>query len=230
MCFSAAASIAGGVVISGFGVITEKQNLKPEQRLFAGVPFIFALQQFAEGVVWLTLRSSGYTEIQGIATHIFLGIALVVWPSLIPIAMLLMEKSKDRRFVLAGLTAIGAAVSIYNAFSLFHYQVTPQIQSLHIVYIDNFPTTFAIIPIFYVMSTVLPLFVSSVKRMWIMGGMILISLAVTVVFFSEFLTSVWCFFAAILSMMVYWILQGAPVVNKIGSKVTQTTEPVHRQA
>jgi hypothetical protein len=229
MCFSAAASIAGGVVISGVGVITEKQNLKPEQRLFASVPLIFALQQFAEGVVWLTLRSAGHTEIQGIATHIFLGIALVVWPSLVPIAMLLMEKSKDRRFGLTGLAAVGAVVSIYNAFSLFHYQVTPQIQSLHIVYMDNFPTTFAMIPVLYVVSTVLPLFVSSVKRMWMMGTMILISLVVTVIFFIEFVTSVWCFFAAILSVMIYWILQGAPVVNKIGSKVTRTTEPVHRQ-
>jgi hypothetical protein len=214
MCFSAAASIAGGVVISGVGVITEKQNLKPEQKLFASFPLIFGVQQFAEGVVWLTLSSAGNAGIQGIATHVFLGIALVAWPSAVPLSMLLMEKSKDRRFVLIGLAPIGALVSIYNAFSLLHYQVTPQIQGFHIVYIDNFPTTFAMIPVFYVVSTVLPLFVSSVKRMWILGMMILISLAVTIIFFSEFLTSVWCFFAAMLSVMIYWILQGAPLGTK----------------
>lgn len=216
MCFSAAASIASGAILSGVGVMTERVGGRPGQRLFATVPLIFALQQFAEGVVWLTLKSAGYTDIQGIATHIFLGIALVVWPALVPVSMLMMEKAKEKRLVLTGLIVIGAAVSLYNAFSLVHYQVTPQIQGFHILYVDNFPTSFAMIPVLYGLATVLPLFISSMQRMWIMGTMILISLAVSIIFFSQFVTSVWCFFAAILSVMIYWILQGASLVNKTG--------------
>jgi len=211
MCFSAVASFAGGAVISGVGVAAEKESKKPGQRFFASVPFIFALQQFAEGTVWLTLKSERFGGLQNVGAYTFLIAALIVWPFVVPLSMYLMEKEKDRKILLIGLLVMGSIVSIYNVYSLINYQVTPQIQNSHIIYVDNFPSSLGIVPVLYVISTVIPLFVSSVKRMWLFGGTIVISLVVTIIYFTEYLTSVWCFFAAILSVMIYWILKGSKI-------------------
>jgi len=207
MCFSAAASFAGGVVISAVGVATVRKARKPTQRLFAGMPLLFGLQQLAEGVLWVTLRSSGHGWLQDAATYVFLVAALVIWPVMIPLSMWFMEEAKKRRKILAGLTVTGGALSLLYAFCLISYDVAPQISGFHMQYVDEFPKTLVTVAsFFYPVSTVAPLFVSSVRRMWLLGILITVSYLVTGVFFAQYLTSVWCFFAALASVVVYWIL------------------------
>ncbi|MBN1643692.1 MAG: hypothetical protein JW856_02580 [Dehalococcoidales bacterium] len=202
--------MAGGAVISAIGIATLTKAEKPAQKLFAGIPLLFGLQQFAEGVLWTTLKSGKYDALQNITTYIFLITALVVWPVMIPLSMWLMEEVKRRKKILIGLLITGGALSLFYAFCLIAYNVAPQIQSFHIQYIDDFP----VIPvriafIFYVVSTIAPLFVSSVRRMWLFGVLITVSYIVTAIFFSQYLTSVWCFFAALISISIYWILRGS---------------------
>jgi hypothetical protein len=207
MCFSAGASFAAGVVLSTFGVATQRKVRKPAQRFFAGIPLLFGFQQFAEGVLWVTLRSGGHDLLQNAATYIFLITALVIWPVMIPLSMWFMEEVKKRKKILAGLILIGGIVSLYYTFCLISYNVTPQIKSFHIQYIDEFPRALVDIAYsFYVVSTVVPLFVSSVRWMWLLGILIAVSYFVTIIFFTHYLTSVWCFFAALSSVVIYWIL------------------------
>ena len=207
MCFSAAASFAGGAVVSAVGIATTRKARKPSQRLFAGIPLLFGLQQFAEGVLWITLKSGGHDLFQNAATYIFLITALVIWPVMIPLSMWFMEEVKKRKKILACLTAAGGIVSLFYIISLITYDVTPRINGFHIQYIDNFPGTFVNIAyVFYLASTIVPLFVSSVRRMWLFGALIIASYFVTIVFFAQYLTSVWCFFAALISVVIYWIL------------------------
>jgi hypothetical protein len=218
MCFSAGASFAGGIVISAIGVATLGKVSKPAQKLFAGIPLLFGFQQFAEGVLWVTLRSGGHERLQNAAAHIFLITALVIWPVMIPLSMWLMEEVKKRRKILAGLMVTGGILSLFYAFCLISYNVTPQIQGFHIQYIDEFPRTLVDIAfIFYLASTIAPLFVSSVKRMWLFGILITVSYLVTSIFFSQYLTSIWCFFAALISVVIYWVLSGSQ------SKTSQLT-------
>lgn len=207
MCFSAQASLTSGAVLSAIGVITLRQTWKPEQKLFASIPLLFGIQQFAEGILWITLKSGRYAHLENVAAHIFLVAALVVWPVMIPTSIWLMEREKRKKKILAVLMGLGGVLSLFYAFCLLFFNVTPQVQSFHIVYIDSFPIFFAGIAfLFYVATTVIPLFVSSVKRMWLFGILISVSLVVTGIFFQEYLTSVWCFFAAGLSITIYWVL------------------------
>ncbi|MCK5601071.1 hypothetical protein KAR91_04325 [Candidatus Pacearchaeota archaeon] len=207
MCFSAEASFATGVVISAVGIATLRKVRKPEQRLFAVIPLLFGFLQFTEGVLWITLRSGRHDWLQNAAAYIFLITALVIWPVMIPLSMWFMEKVKKRKKILAILMVTGGILSIYYAFCLISYNVTPQINRFHIQYIDEFPTTLVgIAYLFYMVSTVAPLFVSSVRWMWLFGIMIMVSYIVTGIFFTHYLTSVWCFFAALSSVMIYWIL------------------------
>jgi len=208
MCFSAGASFAGGIIISAVGVATVRKVSKPTQRLFAGIPLFFGFQQFAEGVLWATLRSGGHEWLQNAATYIFLITAMVIWPVMIPLSMWFMEEAQKRKKILAGLIVTGGILSLFYAFCIVSYNVTPQINGFHIQYIDEFPKTLVTIAsFFYPASTVAPLFVSSVRRMWLFGIVITVSYLVTGIFFAQYLISVWCFFAALISVMIYGMLR-----------------------
>jgi hypothetical protein len=216
MCFSAQASFTSGAVISAMGVATVMKNKTPEKRLFAAIPLIFGFQQFAEGVLWLTLRSGGNAWLQNAATHLFLIAALVIWPVMAPLSMWIMEQSRHRKRILMGLTAAGGILALYYAFCLISYHVVPEIQSFHIQYNDDFPMNLVQAAFYvYLLSTITPLFVSSVRRMWLFASLIAVSCVVTGIFYAQYLTSVWCFFAAAMSIAIYWILSASPAEAKV---------------
>jgi hypothetical protein len=207
MCFSAGASFAGGIIISAIGVITIKKVHKPSQIVFACIPLFFGFQQIAEGVVWLTVPVPEYAGMQKIATYIFQTRALVIWPVMIPFSVLHMEKSKKKKKVLYMLLIVGAILSIYYSFCLLVFNVNPQIKGYHVQYNTNFPVLLTTIAfIIYLAVTITPLFVSSIKRTHLMAILMTFSCLVTAIFFKQYLTSVWCFFAALISGVVFWIL------------------------
>jgi urea transporter len=209
MCFSAGASFAGGAVISALGVASQTQVSKPAQRLFAVIPFFFGFQQFAEGVLWVTLGSGKYPVLQDVVTYIFLVTALIIWPSMVPLSIRVMEEKIMRKKILAVILTTGCLLSCFYAFCLVYYDIFPRINAFHIEYVYNVPQIFMSIAfVFYLITTITPFFISSVKRMWVFGILIAVSCIVTGIFFSQYLTSVWCFFAAIISIIIYWILRG----------------------
>ena len=54
MCFSASANFVGSAVLGAIGVATLTE-VKHRRELFAAMPLLFALHQFTEGFVWLSL-------------------------------------------------------------------------------------------------------------------------------------------------------------------------------
>ena len=75
MCFSTSASFAAGITLTVIGVASIKKVKDPSQFLFASIPFLFGVQQFAEGVLWLTIPNSELLTIKKIFTSIFLFFA-----------------------------------------------------------------------------------------------------------------------------------------------------------
>jgi len=208
MCFSPEASFAGGIIISTIGVATVKKVHKPSQLVFASIPLFFGIQQIAEGFLWLTLPYSEYEGIQKISAYIFLVMAQLLWPLMIPASVLLMEKDKTREKILKILLALGLSLSLYYAFCLLFFNVNPQIMDYHILYKTDFPKSLRM-PAFitYLVVTITPLFISTVKRTNLLGTLMFLSCLVTALFFTQYLTSVWCFFAALISGVIYWILK-----------------------
>jgi hypothetical protein len=216
MCFSAEASFAGGVIISAIGIATVTKVHKPSQIVFASIPLFFGMQQIVEGSLWLTLPLPEYIHLQKIGTYIFLIMADFLWPSMIPLSVLLMEKKKNKRMILKILLGMGIALSLYYAYCLLTYNVTPQIMGYHILYNTTFPK-FLSMPAFiiYLIVTITPLFISSIQRTHLMGILMFFSCLVTAIFFTQYLTSVWCFFAALISGVIFWILKDAKSAFKL---------------
>jgi hypothetical protein len=207
MCFSAAASFGAGVVLSAIGIAAIKKVEHPTHILFASIPLIFAVQQIAEGFLWLSLPNIAYTKAQVYFTYIFVFFAQVVWPIWVPIAILLLEKEASRKRFQRVLVAAGLLVGCYLGYCLFNYPVQASIEGYHIKYKVNFPAVPRNIGIaLYAMATILPPFFSHIKRMWMLGVAILISYIISEIFYEQYLLSVWCFFASVISLSIYMIM------------------------
>lgn len=215
MCFSAGASFAGGALITAAGILTIRKNSDPSRRVFASMPLIFGVQQISEGFVWVALQSPGHDLMLKIATLVFLFAAVVLWPSFVPASVLLMEKLKRRRQFIFPFLAVGILVSAYYGIGLLTRVVTPVISSHHIRYTSDFPKQWALFAFAgYLLATLFPLFISSRKHMWILGLLITFSCLLTGIFYKEFLTSVWCFFAAVISIVIYFIISADSEAKK----------------
>jgi hypothetical protein len=187
--------------------------------LFASIPLVFSVQQVSEGVLWLALQNSKFEPLAPLATYLFLFFAQVLWPVWVPYSMLLLEKRKRRRVICKILVGIGVIVSAYLAFCLLKFPPEARIMGYHISYGQDF--TIPLSPyggLLYAVATIVPPFFSSVRRMWLLGLLIFISYIITLVFYTDYIVSVWCFFAAIISISIYGIMLGVYKSNDRFSK------------
>ena len=209
MCFSAVASFSASVVLGVVGIITVKEvNLK-SQLAFACIPFLFSFQQFTEGVLWLSLSHKELAFLQPISTYLFLIFAQIVWPTWVPLSIMFLEKDEKRKKVFYIVSGIGILFSLYLTYCFLFYNVRSEISKNHIEYTLEFPHSkylLWIIGLFYFIPTVVSTFISSVKRMQILGTTILLSCVLTRLFTLKYFISLWCFFAAIVSVLILLIM------------------------
>lgn len=230
MCFSPEASFTSGVILSAVGIAALKKIQVPSQTAFASIPLVFGVQQIAEGFVWMSFEEPAFAFAQNAGMYTFLFVARVLWPVLMPFAVLRMEEeggliSEDRgqkseirvrKKIFQILIGMGSVVAIYYSYCLLFLNVAPNISGHHVQYISDFPESLAV-PVFfiYAVAGIAPMFVSSIQRMRAFGVLMFVSCLITGVFYLEFLTSVWCFFAALTSLMIIWILQGTRTVRSL---------------
>jgi hypothetical protein len=134
--------------------------------------------------------------------------AQVLWPIMIALSVLLMEENRRRKRILWTLLAMGLTLSSYYAYCLTFYKVSPKIMGYHIQYTTDFPESLSMFAFtVYLIATITPLFVSSIKKTHFLGILMSASCLVTAIFFTQYFTSVWCFFAALMSGVIFWILR-----------------------
>jgi len=207
MCFSAGASFTAGVLLTAVGSETVRKVHKPSQIALAGIPVFFAAQQFAEGALWLTVGRPSYAGWEKLFTYLFLVMAQIVWPILVPISVLLLERNRTRRRILHALLIVGVAIGLYYAYRLIVYPMHAEIVRMHVVYQDTDVNSLGLVTIvLYLFATVVALVVSSTKRVYVLGVIMGLSFIVSALFYIRCLTSVWCFFAAVMSFWVFYIV------------------------
>lgn len=207
MCFSAGASFGASAILGTIGIVTLKKAKTTDHVPFAAIPLLFGMQQAAEGALWIGFSSDNSESWKHFPVYIFLVFAQLVWPVWIPFSILRLENERVRRTMLKGIFAVGSLISFYLMYCMIVYEVKAEMHSGHILYTLNFPTAFAwISSVFYFIPTVVPLFVSSIKRIQLLGLGVLASFVFAKIYFTEHLISVWCFFAAIISIAILWIV------------------------
>lgn len=205
MCFSATVSFGAGAILAGAGVVSMKKTRNPKMLLFASMPLAFSLHQLAEGVVWLSLRNPEWAAWQSPATCFYLFVAQLTWPLCVPLAIWLMEPNPGRKKILFYVMITGVAFAIYLAYCFMTYEVSASVEGRHIRYTMDFPHL-NLRRVWYVIPTLAPLFLSSLKWMKLLAVAFTVSLIVTFIFYSKTVISVWCFFAALLSALVLLVV------------------------
>ncbi len=204
MCFSATASFTAGAVLLGVGTLTLRSALASRQRRdlpFAAIPLLFAIQQLIEGVIWLTFTE----EVKGlntVMTHVYSFFSHVLWPVYVPVAVLLMEPAAWRRRALTAFVAAGAAVGAYLLYVLVAFPVVSKPTGQHIEY--DSPHFFAAVTMtLYLLSTAFSPLLSTHRMVGAFGVLALLSFGAAYAFYATWFISVWCFFAALLSAVIY---------------------------
>ncbi len=173
--------------------------------MVATIPLLFAAQQAAEGVVWLTIGNPDRSGLQNAAVDGFLGFALVIWPLWLPAALLRVEADGLRRKLLWGLLGAGLGVAMTAGVLLMRWQPVAEVAG-HCIHYTYSPGAGAFAPgvylAAYAIPVVVPFFASSVSLARTTGAALFLSLVAAVVIERQALTSVWCFFAAVLSGLV----------------------------
>ena len=195
MCFSA------GAVLLGLGTLTLKSARHPRELLFAAIPLLFAIQQLSEGVIWLTFRSDA-PQLNVVMTHVYSFFSHVLWPAYVPLAVLLIEPPGRRRQALHVFVAAGLAVGAYLLYFLVAFPVFSRPIGQHIEYVS--PHFFAAAAMtLYLLSTTLSPILSTHRMVKVFGVLAFLSFGAAYFFYATWFISVWCFFAALLSAVVY---------------------------
>ncbi len=201
MCFSATASFSVAAVTAAIGVAVLRRVREPRELPLAIVPLLFAAQQAIEGVVWLRLADGGGGEV-GALSFAFLVFAEVLWPTYAAVAVLLVEPDPRRRQAMAGIAAIGAVLSLGLLIGLIDVPPLAIIRGDSIDY-RGYTDALSWQQLPYLACTILPLLLCSHRTIQLFGAVVLAGFLVAAWIYLESFVSVWCFFAASSSALLY---------------------------
>ncbi|MHB1086563.1 MAG: DUF6629 family protein [Minisyncoccota bacterium] len=200
MCFSATASFVAGGALSATGVVTLSQARTKAELPLAAFPLLFGIQQAIEGVIWV---SFGLPLLNTIMTYAYLAFAYALWPALVPAAVLLVETHPTRKRILRILSLVGLVLGVYLLYYIFADPGKAHIVNQSIAY--DFRHLYEMLPLsLYVLVTCGSGLVSSHRTIQVFGAAALATFFVANWFYNITFISVWCFFAAVLSVLIFW--------------------------
>ncbi len=209
MCLSATVSFTASGLLAAGGLYTLKvKNVKKDTVLLASMPLIFAVHQFSEGIVWLGLTDNKIAVAYDLALYLYCMIAFVLWPVYVPVLMLFLEKNKRYRQGMKNLLVLGTCVSTYLFWCFaVHSQVVPYIAEDRqaIEYLFDVPYLRNALDYLYLMASITPFFLTSqTKLRWIIGPIWAATFPIAKYVASDTtFPSIWCFMAAVVSLIIY---------------------------
>jgi hypothetical protein len=204
MCFSTEASFTAAIILGGMGCAITKSAPSKNFYFLASIPLLFALQQLSEGVIWYNFA---YHQLPAIflqfAIRFYLILAFLVWPIWIPLSLFATEEVTWRRFLIGTDLLAGCCLSFVNLSFALKQEATVQIVNHSIQYMGSIPNQLIIYPLI----VLIPCFLSSLKNIHLFGWLIAGGYLLANYFYQTTFVSVWCFFAAIISVVIYKILR-----------------------
>ncbi len=199
MCYSAEASFASAAVLGAGGIWTLSRQLEPAERPLARIPLLFAVQQFVEGLVWVGVVNDE-PVLTLVFSHVFAFFALFLWPIYVPLAVLRVEPSDGRRRIQEALFVVGLCVAVFLSGSLVRHPLATDLTDGHLAYHMSLPMLYESLGLYFVAVSA-PCF-SSFGYLRVFGALLLVALAGSLWAHAEEFVSLWCFFAALLSVLI----------------------------
>jgi len=206
MCFSATASFTAGAALLIVGAVTTRRAGSKAELAYAGIPLLFGIQQILEGALWLTFPVDE-PLLNTVLTYVYSFFSHVLWPVYVPVAVLLLEPTPWRRKVLATIAVAGGAVGLYLLYFLVRLPLVAAVTGRHIAYLS--PHFYAMQAMtLYLFGTCISSLFSSHRWVRFFGVTAFLSFVAAYAFFATWFISVWCFFAAVLSVTVLLYFHG----------------------
>lgn len=227
MCFSATASfiVGGSLVVIGSATLKQASDVSSRRNTlpFASIPLLFGVQQLVEGGLWYAIEHD-LDLLKAITTYLFTMFSHVVWPVFIPFAVAMLER---RRGVAAWLWRTMWALRITGivvAFLLIGLVATQPLTAVadrHIIYVTPVFYDWPMI-VFYIAATCFSCLLSTYPLVRLFGLLVLAFFFVSWWFYTEAFFSVWCFFASILSVVIFRHFRRADGIPDSSAKVWKT--------
>jgi len=182
-------------------------------------PFFFGVQQLIEGFVWIGVKHGNVEPLTRLSSLGFLFFAYCFWMIWIPWSAYSIARKHEsaglqNRLKWVAIVATVLGITFYIPVLFNPPSVQPalstgrllyDISSLHSVY-HNFVTTEPVGEMVYWGFIVLPLVALRDRAVRLYGVLIFFSIFLTWVTYSATFNSAWCFYCAILSIYVIWIV------------------------
>jgi hypothetical protein len=220
MCFSTPVSFAACALLvsAGFyGLRVAAQN-NPRYLPLAAIPVVFGIQQACEGLVWVGMETNSSTQVRWGAFG-FLAFAYWFWLFWAPWSVAIAEANPTVRRVGWSLGFLGFG---YGALLYLPLVFQPGWLAVQVVqHSIEYNTRLLFDPWFsqevdrlvYALIILIPFALASNPALKGLGATIALSAITSHWLLHQVFVSVWCFFAAILSLFIVWICQSSSTVN-----------------
>jgi hypothetical protein len=201
MCFSPQADFTAGAVVAGVGVQTLRCVRVPRELIVGALPLLFGIHQLVEGFVWLGLRGEVSSGLGDTAKQVYVVFAHAILPALVPLGFTLLEPDRRRARWMWPLVGLGLLLGAYLLWQVTAYPVTAQLQARCIDYSTHTPNDL-LIGLLYVVATCGPALISSRRYLRWFGAVSLVGVIAAAVVRVDELTSLWCVYVALVSVLI----------------------------
>ncbi len=201
MCFAPEADALVGVIVVAVGADALRHVREPKQIPLAALPLLFGVHQLTEAFVWWGLQGSVSHALERTAVWTYLLFAFGALPMLIPLAAGLVEPLRERRRIIAAFGLLGLGVGSTLTFAMFRGAIHAMIDGRHIEYQVDAVGRGGQVTALYVIATCGALIASSYRDLAALGVLNLVAVPVLMWMTLSGFVSLWCFWAAIVSIL-----------------------------
>ncbi len=219
MCFSASASYCATALLEPAGLYDLTRALRKSRPywMMAMVPLLFGIQQGVEGRLWQVIAAGDAEAVRQFALA-FLFFSHFLWLFWIPLSSALVEPEGKRKtsFLVVAILGALAGAAMYLPLLFFADWLTVEVIRHSIDYkVTMFHEDYMPVGVdrsLYALIVMIPLLDSSHRHFRLFGMLVALSLLLAAALYSNALISVWCFFAAILSLyLIHMVRSLRPV-------------------
>jgi len=162
----------------------------------AALPLLLGAHQIDEAFVWWSLQGNVSRELGRIAMWIYLIVAFVVLPIVVPLMIMLLEPPTLRKWRLAPFLVIGVAVSVVLLETMLRNHPSVRLGHFHLAYSIGLRHGIVVIGL-YIVATCGSLLASGFRHIVIFGLANLVAVIILARLSADGFASLWCFYAAI---------------------------------
>ena len=214
MCFSAQASFISAFALLIVFLATWRSAHTKSLKLLSLTILFFAIQQAGEGIVWITLmRNDSLSLVHLLAMYSFMFFAGIFWPIWIPAVLYNAEDGPQQKKKIVPSLIAGSIFAGAFIIAAIKYGLSVSITNNHLQYLIGFPDEpymkigYVVGIAVYAIAVIIPLFVCSIIKTWWYGALVALGFIISALFFYATFGSVWCYFAAVSSALIYFIIK-----------------------